>query len=233
MSLDLRDLADAALDVCTDDPEEFSQGELSFPESQEYQPFYSRTHSPASCRAWRISSSPAAREMMSMPIAADRDERPADHGHAATCTCARCHPSRNQGVCADAIATLEGISREAVDELAAGQPAPRRRSPSRKAASTSRLVPVLPRRRLACARPRGISAPADDGGRPGRAEAVVRGAGRLSARRQGHDLPRPDPAEVTRPEDRARPPRRQFLGRGGRRRRAAAGLARTTPRHTA
>ena len=46
MSLDLRDLADAALDVCTDDPEEFSQGELSFPESQEYQPFYSRTHSP-------------------------------------------------------------------------------------------------------------------------------------------------------------------------------------------
>ena len=39
------------------------------------------------------------------------------------------------------------------------------------------------------------------------------------------DLPQPDPAEVPRPRHQVHPPRRQLLGRGGRRRRDAAGLA--------
>ena len=36
----------------------------------------------------------------------------------ATCTCATMHPQPHQGVCADVIATLENIPREALDELA-------------------------------------------------------------------------------------------------------------------
>ncbi len=54
---------------------------------------------------------------------------------------------------------------------------------------------------------------------------VLRGHGRSSARREGHDLRRPDPPGLSGPQDQARPPRRQLVGRGRRRRGGAAGLA--------
>jgi acetyl-CoA C-acetyltransferase len=55
-------------------------------------------------------------EMMSMPGRRAEDGPPVmDNGNLRL---RALHPQSNQGVCADAIATMEGISREAVDELA-------------------------------------------------------------------------------------------------------------------
>jgi len=56
-------------------------------------------------------------EMMSMPNRRDASDGPPlfDTGNLHL---RAMHPQTNQGVCADAIATMEGISREAVDELA-------------------------------------------------------------------------------------------------------------------
>ena len=56
-------------------------------------------------------------EMMSMPNRRDASDGPPlfDTGNLHL---RELHPQTNQGVCADAIATLEGISREAVDQLA-------------------------------------------------------------------------------------------------------------------
>ena len=56
-------------------------------------------------------------EMMSMPNRRSSEDGPTmmDRGNLRL---RATHPQSNQGVCADAIATLEGISREAVDALA-------------------------------------------------------------------------------------------------------------------
>ena len=80
------------------------------------------------------------------------------------------HPQTHQGVCADAIATLEGISRETLDELGYRQPAAR---PCRDPGGAFRPQPGsrLSRERRARARPRRISAAADDPRGPGLAQA--------------------------------------------------------------
>ena len=61
-------------------------------------------------------------------------------------------------------------------------------SPSSDGRFDKSLVPVYNEDGIARARPRGVPAPADHARRPRRAEAVVRGHGRLRHRRQGHDL---------------------------------------------
>ena len=108
------------------------------------------------------------------------------------------HPQSHQGVCADAIATMEGITRQDVDALGAGKPE------ARRAGDRGRPLQEEPRAgpsrgRHPRARPRGVPAAADHDGRPRRAEAGVPRDGRLCARRQGHDLSRPDPAEISGP----------------------------------
>ena len=71
------------------------------------------------------------------------------------------HPQSHQGVCADAIATLEGIPREALDELAlVSQQRADAAIKGRHFDKSARAG--LPRRRHARARPRRIPAPADD-----------------------------------------------------------------------
>ena len=97
------------------------------------------------------------------------------------------HPQSHQGVCADAIATLEGITREALDELALVSQQ-RADDAIRNGHFDKSPGAGLPRGRLARPRPRGVPAPADHAGGPRRAEAVLRGHGRRAARRQGHDL---------------------------------------------
>jgi acetyl-CoA C-acetyltransferase len=78
-------------------------------------------------------------EMMSLTATPIRDG-PASWTPA-TCACAP-HPQSHQGVCADAIATLEGIPREALDALALSQPAARRTWPSPSGRFDKSLVPV-------------------------------------------------------------------------------------------
>ena len=70
------------------------------------------------------------------------------------------HPQSHQGVCADAIATLEGIAREDVDELALDS---QQRAGRRHQGRPLRQEPGagLPRGRHARARPRGVPAAAD------------------------------------------------------------------------
>ena len=130
------------------------------------------------------------------------------------------HPQTHQGVCADAIATLEGISREALDELAAESQRRAAVAIAEGRFDTS-LVPVLPRRRHAGPRPRGVPPPADHAGVARRAGPVVRGDRRLPARRGRAPPSAAGAAPVPRPRDRARAPRRQLLRRGRRRRRGA------------
>ena len=91
----------------------------------------------------------------------------------------------------------------------------------------------LSRGRQPRARPRGISAAADHARRAGRPQARLPGGGGLSARRQGHDLSQPDPAEVSRSRHQLHAPRRQFVGRRRWLGSASAGIARVTPRRTA
>ncbi len=163
-------------------------------------------------------------EMMSMPNRRDAGDGPPlfDTGNLHL---REMHPQTNQGVCADAIATLEGITREDVDKLALESQ--RRAAVAIAAGHFDRsLIPVHQRRRHGGARPRGVSAAEHDAGRPGVAEALVRGPGRRGAQRGRPDLPLADPGQVSGPEDQPHPPRRQFLGRGRRFGGAAARLAR-------
>jgi acetyl-CoA C-acetyltransferase len=88
------------------------------------------------------------------------------------------HPQSHQGVCADAIATLEGISaRRRTNWRWSASSAP---TPPSRAGISTRASCRLQGRRHACARSRGIPAAADDARRPFGAEAVVRGDGRSS-----------------------------------------------------
>ena len=81
----------------------------------------------------------------------------------------RCITRRpHQGVCADAIATLEGITREDARRTRLRPASSARPSRSRTATSTRAWSPVYTRGRHARARPRGISASADDARRPRR-----------------------------------------------------------------
>ena len=68
------------------------------------------------------------------------------------------HPQTHQGVAADAIATLEGIPREALDELALVSPAARRPG-DRRGPLRQQPRPGLPRGRHARPRPRGVPPP--------------------------------------------------------------------------
>ena len=80
------------------------------------------------------------------------------------------HPQTHQGVCADAIATLEGITRQALDELALES---QQRADGRDQGRPFQQEPRagLQRRRHAGARPRRISAAADDARRSGGARS--------------------------------------------------------------
>ncbi len=125
------------------------------------------------------------------------------------------HPQSHQGVCADAVATLEGITRQDVDQARAREPEAGRRR------HQGRLFRQEPgsgssRGRQPRARPRGISAAADHARRAGRSEACLHRGGGLSARRQGHHLSQPDPAEISRSRHRFHASRRQFVRRGRR-----------------
>ena len=102
------------------------------------------------------------------------------------------HPQSHQGVCADAVATLEGISREDADKLALTSQQRAANAIENGHFKQERRA-GLSRGRQPGARPRGISAAADHARRPGRAEAGVPAGRRLPARRQGHDLPQADP----------------------------------------
>ena len=127
------------------------------------------------------------------------------------------HPQTHQGVAADAIATLEGIPREALDELAvvSQQRAARAIAEGRFDKS---LVPVLPRGRHAW-RSTARSSPA----RTRRCEGLAKLAPSFAAMADvplddaGHDAALDGAGPLPRPEDRARPPRRQQLRRRRRR----------------
>ena len=144
------------------------------------------------------------------------------------------HPQSHQGVCADAIATLEGIPREALDAHAAESQAPSRRrdqgGPLRQEPD-----PGAQPRRFARARPRGVPA-------TGHHRRVAGEAGSSRASPAVADY-RHDEDSLTfreqingplvpRSRDRARPPRRQLVGCRRRLRRDPDGRARTTPRPT-
>ena len=135
------------------------------------------------------------------------------------------HPQSQQGVCADVIAHLEGISREAVDALA---------YTSQQRAATAiqegrferALVPVVD----------------DDGNvlldheeypRPGTTPEILanlkpafEAIADRPVRDDGPTYPRPDRAALRPPRHRTRPPRRQLLRCGGWRGRGAAGQPR-------
>jgi acetyl-CoA C-acetyltransferase len=109
------------------------------------------------------------------------------------------HPQSHQGVCADAIATLEGITREDVDKLALT-------SQQRAAVAMAEgrfdksIVPVY-RGRLTRLGQRRVSPPSDHPRGAISPEALLRGDGRLSLGRKRDNLRRPDPGEAPRPED--------------------------------
>ena len=91
------------------------------------------------------------------------------------------HPQSHQGVCADAIATLEGISREATDDLSL-ESQKRAAHAIEHGYFNNSVVPVLSRGRLARARQGRISAAPDDARGPRRAEARLPRDRRLRAR---------------------------------------------------
>ncbi len=80
------------------------------------------------------------------------------------------HPQSHQGVCADAIATLEGISREDTDKLAL-MSQQRAADAIKNGHFNKSLVPVLSRGRQPRARQGRVSAAADDAGRARRARS--------------------------------------------------------------
>ncbi len=83
------------------------------------------------------------------------------------------HPQSHQGVCADAIATLEGIPREALDELAAESQAPRRRGDQGRSLRPQPDPGAQPRRHDR-PRPRGVPAAGHHGRVARRAAAELR-----------------------------------------------------------
>ncbi len=126
------------------------------------------------------------------------------------------HPQPHQGICGDAIATLEGIPREALDDLAFES-----QQRAARAIDEGRFERSL------------ITVHNDDGTvaldhdeypRPQTTREGLSGAGarvrrpvRRPARRGGHVVQVADHAGVPRPRGRARPPRRQQLRRRRRR----------------
>ena len=126
------------------------------------------------------------------------------------------HPQSHQGVCADAIASLEGIDRTALDAHAAES---QRRAADRDQGRALRPEPgarAQPRRQPR-ARPRGVPASGHDRRVARRAGAQLPGGRRPPLRRRRAHLPRAHQPAVPRPRDHARPPRRQLVGRRRRR----------------
>ena len=121
------------------------------------------------------------------------------------------HPQSHQGVCADAVATLEGITREDVDGL--GFESQQRAANAIRAGHFAKsLVPVYREDgSLALDREEYPRPQTTLEGLAGLKPAFTGGGG-LSAGRQGHDLPQPDPAEISRARHQFRAPRRQFVG---------------------
>ena len=115
------------------------------------------------------------------------------------------HPQSHQGVCADAIATLENIPREALDDLSL-ESQQRADRAIRERLLRQKPRAGAPRGRHARARPRGISAPADDARGPRRAQARVPGDGGRADRRGRHHLSQADHAEVSGPRHHVRAP---------------------------
>ena len=98
------------------------------------------------------------------------------------------HPQSHQGVCADAIATMEGISREALDELALVEPAARRPRHRGRPLRPKSLVPVY--RETARSPSTTRSSPGPQTTLEGLAALKPSFAadGRRAARRGGHDV---------------------------------------------
>ena len=142
------------------------------------------------------------------------------------------HPQTNQGVAADAIATIEGIPRTALDELAAESQ--RRAEVAIKEGRFDRsLVPVLDEDGTVALDREEYPRPGTTAESLGRAAAVVREARRLPARRGRQHLPPAGAAALPRPRDQPRAPRRQLLRRGRRRGGDPLRQPRRTPRPTA
>ena len=134
------------------------------------------------------------------------------------------HPQSHQGVCADAIATLEGISRQAVDELALVSQ--QRADAAIKGGHFDRaLVAGLQGGRHAGARPRGVPAAADHAGGPAALKPSFEAMADVPIDDKGTTFGGLILQKLSRPEDHPRPPCRQFVRRGRRRRRGAARLA--------
>ena len=142
------------------------------------------------------------------------------------------HPQSHQGVCADAIASLEGIPREALDALAAESQ--RRAAEAIKEGRFDRsLIPVHNLDGT-------VALDHEEFPRPQTTARVARRAGaELPGRRR---LPLDEDVPTFRElinqkypdlEIAARPPRRQLLGRRRRRGGGALWRAPTTPRRTA
>jgi acetyl-CoA C-acetyltransferase len=122
------------------------------------------------------------------------------------------HPQSHQGVCADAIATLEGISRQALDELAVVSQQ-RADQAIREGRFDRSLVPVF----------REDGSVALDREEFPRPQTTLESLSGLKAsfeamaerpdRRVRHDPGRPDQPGLSGPEDQSRPPRRQLVGR--------------------
>ncbi len=117
------------------------------------------------------------------------------------------HPQSHQGVCADAIATLEGITREDVDALPwKARSAPT--TPSRTATSTRASCRSITRTARLALDKEEFPRPSTTAEGLAASEAVLRRHGRRPARRQGHHLRRPDPEKHPDLEDQPHPPRR-------------------------
>ena len=141
------------------------------------------------------------------------------------------HPQTHQGVCADAIATMEGINRAGVDELALVSQQ-RADAATRATTSASRLVPVY----------REDGSLALDREEFPRPQTTLEGLSALKPRSRPwptwrsmnrRHLPRPDPQKYPDVKIESRPPRRQFVGRRRRLRRRAARLAGLCQKSTA
>ena len=120
------------------------------------------------------------------------------------------HPQSHQGVCADAIATLEGIDRRALDEHAAESQ--RRAEIAIKEGRFAQEPDTGPQPgRHARPRPRRAPAAGHDGRLARGAGAQLPSPRRPPLRRRSPDLPRAHQPAIPRPRHRARPPRRQLL----------------------
>ena len=120
------------------------------------------------------------------------------------------HPQSHQGVCADAIATMEGIGRDALDALAAESQVRADRA-IREGRFDRSLIPVLNL-------DGSIALDREQFPRPGTTAESARGppaelsgGRRLPPRRELEDVPRVDQPEVPRRRHPTRPPRRQLV----------------------